>query len=114
MRSTSMRNKEGASNNLESLDQTKGTNEPPREIINIIGVETSKQCISPSPVLGNNDHGKVVLCQPAKYFDARSSTCTSGPFPLQELSLEHVKHQDEGVFQEKHVLNHSDASLFSR
>ncbi|XP_010262981.1 PREDICTED: two-component response regulator-like APRR3 isoform X2 [Nelumbo nucifera] len=110
----SLRNKEGAHNDPVSLDQTEGTNEPSKEVIDFIGAATAQQYSC--SVLGNNGHKEVILSEAAKTSDVKSSISNSGSLPLWELSLRRsqFKGQDEEVFQEKHVLNHSDASPFSR
>ncbi|KAF8403372.1 hypothetical protein HHK36_011474 [Tetracentron sinense] len=129
---TSMRSKDGAYIGPESLDQVQIRNQPSQEIIDFIGTSTTKRN-QPSQgiidfietstteqcnytILENNDNREDISREAAKTFNVRSSISGSGSSPLLELSLRNpeLKGQYEEVFQQKHILNHSDASPFTR
>ncbi|XP_042502191.1 two-component response regulator-like APRR3 isoform X2 [Macadamia integrifolia] len=110
----SARSKEGATRDSEHLNQLKGTNELSKEIIDFIGATSTEQ--SKFPILKGKDHAEDISCKNEETPDVRRNTFNSGSSQLWELSLRgpQFKFNGDEVSQEKHVLNQSHASAFSR
>ncbi|KAJ4971693.1 hypothetical protein NE237_004792 [Protea cynaroides] len=109
---TSVRSKEEIIRDSEHLNQNEGTNAPSKEIIDFIGLTSTEQ--NKFSIL-KDDHAGNTLCKNENTTDVKRNAFNSDS-QLWELSLRGPQHKVNGDqdFQEKHVLNHSHASAFSR
>ncbi|XP_042475625.1 two-component response regulator-like PRR95 isoform X2 [Macadamia integrifolia] len=110
----SSRSRDGSIIDFELLDQIGRTNEPSKEIIDFIGATIIEQ--NKFPILEHKDHAEDIFCKNEKSSVEKRSTLNSGSSQSWKLSLwgPQLEFNDDEVFQEEHVLNHSHASDFSR